>query len=105
MNPRTAWIVLSACGSAEPELFETSVPSKARNLAAKEICFSCPVRMRCLEDAIDFEARSKGPQATGVHRDDIEGIVGGLHPNERLPIVNARRLELLRAGKLKEVAA
>jgi hypothetical protein len=58
------WYYESAHGESE-----FHAPMARNNRRAKELCFSCPVREKCLQDAIE--------------RSDDHGIWGGLTVNER----------------------
>lgn len=57
-----------------------------REANAKAVCNTCPVRMRCLEEALQ--------------RNDKHGIWGGLNPDERVSV----RRRLQRTGALSLVA-
>jgi len=66
------WRVQAACRHADPELFfpeGTAGPALQAIAAAKQICFGCPVRARCLDWALDHPAAS--------------GIWGGRTEDER----------------------
>ena len=67
------WRLRGACGNEDPELFfpvgETSSTSKRQIEQAKSVCAVCPVRSRCLAEAL---ANS-----------DTYGIWGGTSEDER----------------------
>jgi WhiB family redox-sensing transcriptional regulator len=66
------WWSVAACKDAEPELFFPISATSASNplvKRAKLICWSCPVRSKCLAYALD-------------HRQE-HGIWGGLTEEER----------------------
>jgi len=69
------WRQYARCLGADPELFYPSPDDPA--LAAKEICYVCPVREPCLEHAIT--AREK------------QGVWGGLTEKERRRLIRQRR--------------
>ena len=74
------WRRNAACTSHHPELFfpiGTAGPALAQLERARQICRSCPVRLECLEWAIDVGA------------DD--GIWGGLSEQERQSLRRRRR--------------
>ena len=74
------WRRNAACTSHHPELFfpiGTAGPALAQLERARQICRSCPVRLACLEWAIDVGA------------DD--GIWGGLSAQERQSLRRRRR--------------
>lgn len=51
--PRPAdWTEDAACAGQDPEVFFTE-HDPALNAAAKRVCAICPVRLRCLSDAIE----------------------------------------------------
>ena len=69
-----AWVENAACASSDPELWQIKKdrPTRAERKTveyAKAICADCPVRLLCLEDAIE--------------RGEQHGIWGGLTPAER----------------------
>jgi WhiB family redox-sensing transcriptional regulator len=61
------WHALAACGSSDGEFFR-----QLRNSDAKQVCAGCPVRARCLEDAMSWELSA-----------DRYGVAGGLTADER----------------------
>lgn len=61
------WVVFSACKDAEPELFFPATYEDSREAVA--ICNSCPVRIDCLEYALEARERF--------------GIWGGMTPKQR----------------------
>lgn len=65
--PRGDWQEQAECGQTDPEVFfpDEDAPSRA----AKAVCLRCPVRMECLDAALD--------------RDELFGIWGGLSRQER----------------------
>lgn len=75
------WRLRAACrGLDRDELFFSDCdrwPSTARDRRAKKICFECPVRVECLEDALEYG--------------DRYGIRGGLTANERQREIRRRR--------------
>lgn len=63
----------------EPQEWFFAIPgedgyTRTRKLA-KDVCLRCPVRLACLEWAMDIEA--------GVPREFRHGVYGGLGPRER----------------------
>jgi WhiB family redox-sensing transcriptional regulator len=74
------WRRDAACTSHHPELFfpiGTAGPALAQQERARQICRSCPVRLACLEWAIDVGAD--------------HGIWGGLSEQERQSLRRRRR--------------
>ena len=50
------WRMRAACLSADPELFfplSDQGPARDRTARAKRICFACPVRLPCLDFALE----------------------------------------------------
>lgn len=78
------WRLQALCGQVDPELWfqepGTAGYSAELERAAKAICRRCPVRAKCLDDAID----------TG---EMTFGIRGGLSPGERRAWLAAHWLE------------
>ncbi len=80
------WQSRAACGGARAWLFfgpdgETEQERQARESRAKAVCASCPVRVECLEYALEHYVRF--------------GIWGGLNEHERF----AERLRRARRAK------
>ena len=68
------WQGQAVCGGARAWLFfgpdgETELERRIREDKAKAICASCPVRVRCLDYALEHHVRS--------------GVWGGLNERER----------------------
>ncbi|WP_328860917.1 WhiB family transcriptional regulator [Streptomyces sp. NBC_00306] len=74
-----AWHALAACANADTDLF---FPKLGTAHKAKQMCARCPVRRRCLEEAMQQEA--------GKNRTRRYGIRGGLSPLERIELAAAR---------------
>lgn len=75
-----SWILGAACQGEDPELFfpiGTSGPSLLQVEAAKRVCGRCPVRLECLESALE-----SGQDA---------GVWGGLTELERRDLKGSRR--------------
>lgn len=71
------WDVDAACSQADPDAFFVAPDGGLRHRRmAKEICRRCPVRDRCLAEALDLDAKH-GTQ---------HGIWGGLDERERLAL-------------------
>ena len=70
------WTDRAACAGADPDVF---FPGKGNDAAgaAKRICAGCPVRVECLDYAIE--------------RPERVGVWGGKTPNERKAIRRQRR--------------
>lgn len=71
------WMAQAVCIEADPEAFypDHAGPGKrAREAEAKMICGECPVRLRCLEWALVWDAATAG-ESWGIH--------GGLNGLER----------------------
>lgn len=82
----TLWKDRAAC-QEDPDLFEetqfsASEGTPAHGLAlvgrAKQVCFTCPVRQRCLDAAMEDEAYLGGKERHGIR--------GGLTARERVLI-------------------
>lgn len=74
MTRSLGWMDAAACRGTDPNLFfPTGV--NPRYVEARRICASCPVRVRCLTDAEEFE---QGLTASGR-----SGMRGGLTPTGR----------------------
>lgn len=78
----------AACIDVDPELFfidEESSDSQELTAQALSICNSCPIRLKCLEEAIK-------------KRNQI-GIWGGTTTQERDKLIKSYRKRLLKLGK------
>lgn len=87
----TSWHHQAACKNLPTLLFfppegERPAERDVREAKAKAVCDTCPVRMRCLEEALQ--------------RNDKYGIWGGLNPDERVVV----RRRLMRTGTLSTFA-
>lgn len=74
----TAWREHAACSGHNPETwFPDGYTARytTRIQRAKHVCWACPVRIACLDDALDREG-----DAAARHR---HGIRGGLDPEQR----------------------
>jgi WhiB family redox-sensing transcriptional regulator len=88
------WRRDAACTSHHPELFfpsGTAGPALAQQDQARQICRSCPVRLVCLEWAIDVGAD--------------HGIWGGLTEQERQSLRRRRRSGRPTGADLRVVAS
>jgi hypothetical protein len=68
-NSNGAWQHQAACRDGHLEFFDFT--STAQKTAAKKLCFSCPVRMECLQDALkegDFNGMWGGIDETELRR-------------------------------------
>lgn len=75
------WQRRAACKDEDPELFfvvghETSPANEAQIAAAKRVCFGCPVRVDCLEFALEH----------GLG----DGVFGGMSADERRKLKKSR---------------
>jgi len=83
-DPNRGWQDDAACHGADaslffaPNYFETREQKEAREVQAKRICATCPVREPCLEYAL----RTRDPH----------GIWGGLNELERRRVLRSREL-------------
>lgn len=68
-----------ACRGLDTELFYPVSKRDPRILDAKTVCWRCPIRVRCLADALD--------------RGEAHGIWGGLTEWEREPLLRARHAD------------
>lgn len=72
------WMIKAACDGADPTLFyEDRLGHATRVDEAKAMCGACPVRVRCLEMALDNNEKF--------------GIWGGLLPLERRALARQRK--------------
>lgn len=85
------WHTDAVCAQVDPELF---YPERGRaTKVVRKICFSCPVRLICLEAAM---AEEEGEQYR-------HGIRGGMSPTERTDLAE-KRGELQYAGGVESPA-
>jgi hypothetical protein len=81
------WERHAACRNHDPEIFFQFVRTPETREAVR-ICGTCPVRRRCLDDALQVEARvldgrlSEASAANWIH-----GVRGGLIPEQRRQII------------------
>jgi WhiB family redox-sensing transcriptional regulator len=76
------WLERALCIDEDPELFfpvGTTGPAIPQIAAAKQVCLRCPVRVTCLDWALDTSQDA--------------GVWGGLDEEERRTIRRARRRE------------
>lgn len=67
---RPAWISEASCRGGDPDVIRLFFPGKGESLRkAKNVCAGCPVRLPCLEHALD--------------RPELQGIWGGATEPER----------------------
>lgn len=71
----SAWTPRAACAGHDPAMWDMGAPSDVPNPAALAICQSCPVVGECLQDALQYEGRTRS--------EDRATIRGGLTPVER----------------------
>lgn len=75
----TAWMEDAACAQIGPGLFYVGEKAQAREYdAARSVCNTCPVKVDCLEFALEV--------------DDRHGMWGGLSPQEREKVRKQRGL-------------
>lgn len=85
------WHNDAVCAQVDPELF---YPERGRaTKVVRKICFSCPVRLMCLEAAMDEESGER----------ERFGFRGGLSPAERTDLAE-KRGEPHRAGDVESPA-
>ena len=84
-HPGSGWQYYAACRGEDatyffaPNYFERRSEKNAREAVAKALCGQCPVRLECLEYALE------------VH--ETHGIWGGLNEMERRALLRARNRE------------
>lgn len=78
-----AWKDSAVCLAADPDLFFPAQGNRAGADDARMVCRSCPVRLDCLEDALQHEG---GRSVQSRH-----GIYGGLSPKQRYNVYLTRR--------------
>jgi WhiB family transcriptional regulator, redox-sensing transcriptional regulator len=74
------WDILAACRDEDPELFfpvGTRGPALQQEAEAKAVCARCPVRARCLQDALEIG--------------DDHGVRGGMTERERRALIRAAK--------------
>ncbi|WP_346764989.1 WhiB family transcriptional regulator [Streptomyces sp. A1277] len=71
------------CAQTYPDLFFPEKGEAGKTRAAKGICFVCPVRRACLEEALAEEGT-----VAASHR---YGVLGGCSPRERADIAKQQR--------------
>ncbi len=79
------WQLRGRCRNVDPNLFfhpegERGSSRTARDRAAKQVCFACPVRRQCAEHALAVR--------------EPYGVWGGLTEDDREAILNGRTLPL-----------
>lgn len=74
-----AWRDEAACVGQDLEVFFPETSGNCRK--ARQVCFSCPVRVECLVDSLSHETFSEF------------GIRGGLTPEQRRKIVRRKRAQ------------
>ena len=87
------WRNRAACAETDPEIFYPDYRVGDRNLKARLVCATCPVRKPCLEDAYaSAHSRTWGVRAgtTGAQRCSTTNIVRLLSEFDRW--VSRRRL-------------
>ncbi len=87
------WRHRAACRDTDPDLFfpvgDDQAPANAAQIErAKQVCASCPVRLRCLLWAMNTKTD--------------HGVWGGMTEAER---ASARRMEMRRAAQVRKEAA
>lgn len=81
------WTMDAVCAQTDPELF---FPNKGNSpKAAKAVCATCPVRLKCLEYALSFESGEAGVPTSYAQ----VGIYGGLSAIERRRLLQERRTQ------------
>ena len=78
------WTLDAVCSQFDPEIFFPEIGSGVA--LARSICATCPVRLPCLDAALEEE---DGSELT------VYGVRGGLGASEREKILRARRNERL----------
>lgn len=78
IEPAPEWMAEAVCAQTDPELFfpEKGGDGTCTTSIARRVCASCPVRVACLEHALD----------TG----QAHGVWGGKTPRERREIRHRR---------------
>lgn len=77
------WRTYAACRNEDPDTMFPAPGNKAGIDYAQSICAVCPVRLKCLEDALaDEGGKVKGKR---------HGVAGGLTPSQRYSEYNRRR--------------
>lgn len=77
-NP--TWMDQAACNGSDPEAWFSHGAGLPTNYSkARQVCMSCPVRAKCLEYALDLQAKAQLP-----------GMWGGLTENQRQHLLRKR---------------
>lgn len=74
--PPQPWMASASCASTDPDLFFPDAGG-GDFVQAKKVCAACPVKLQCLEYALNER--------------EVYGIWGGLGKNERRALRIARR--------------
>lgn len=85
MTPFDDWALLAACRGLDYDLFYPEREDSNTYAKARRICLTCPVRVACLEAAMD-EERGQG-------RAYRAGMRGALGPAARYALARKRRQE------------
>lgn len=86
-GPAGGWSARAACRGMDTELFFPSKGNVQQVQEAKAVCYGCPVREDCLEEALSFEGNK-----------DF-GILGGLDEVERSAIRRRRQRAAMRMAR------
>ena len=78
-----AWKDLAVCTAEDPDFFFPSKGDVAGIDDARMVCAGCPVRLDCLEDALQAEGGRSVQHRYGVY--------GGLGPKQRYNLYVTRR--------------
>ncbi|MFF8409023.1 WhiB family transcriptional regulator [Streptomyces omiyaensis] len=79
------WRALAACLGVDPDLMFPDPGNKSGTARAKSLCSRCPVRDRCLADAMADER--------GKREENRHGVRGGLTSAQRYHLHNRNRMK------------
>lgn len=77
VTPRPAWMDYAECAGLDPDLFFPTRDDISSHYEAIRVCNQCPVRLQCLEYALDNNER--------------KGVWGGTTGKQRRQILARRR--------------
>lgn len=76
----TAWMARGACRGRDPGPWMSTLPALVAE--ARAVCRGCPVNLRCLQYAVDFEQQTLVAEPL---------MFGGRTPAERMVMLSRRR--------------
>ena len=77
VKPGSGWWIDAECRGVDPAVFHPDPEVEGSDVAARELCATCPVQEPCLEYALSVREK--------------DGIWGGLDEHERRKLIRRRR--------------